>query len=223
VVPQFRNIKKNTGELMARRKLVQAAVCLLSLLFLFGCSHLSKSQPKPPEPPKEFAAMIVKKDELAALPTTEKLSKKPAIKGKIAIVSNHDGAITVDRFSEDGANFWTDAPIPGETYNSFLPVELYAKNPDEIETLIKINCVSKKDEALYTNSNSSKDEMMIYEYVICDVGVIDYKTATLIAKKQAGKNVPPRVINNRTIAKTPWLEICEFLRSLPTGDKTSSL
>ena len=201
-------------------------LCIFSLLFLFGCSHLSGSKPKPPEPPKEFAAMIAKKDELSALSTTEKLSKTPAIKGKIAIVANHDGAVSVDRFSEDGEAFFTDAPIPvaSVVFNNFLPADLYAKTPDEIETLIKINCVTKKDEAMYSNSNSDRDEMKIYEYIICDIGFVNYKTATLTAKKQVGKNVPPRVIDKNTIAKTPWPDIVEFIRSAaPPADKTKAL
>ena len=195
-------------------------------MFLFGCSHLSGSKPKPPEPPKEFAAMVAKKNELSALSTTEKLSKTPAIKGKIAIVGNHDGSVSIDRFSEDGDAFFDDAPIPvaNVVFNNFLPADLYAKTPDEIETLIKINCVTKKDEAMYTNSNSDREEMKVYEYIICDVGLIDYKTATLTAKKQAGKNVAPRVINSSTIARTPWPEIVEFIRSAaPPADKTKAL
>ncbi len=168
--------------------------------------------------------MIAKKGELSTLATTEKLSKKPAIKGKVAIVANHDGTvITVDRFTEDGAAFYDEPQIPGDTFRNFLPPELYAKTPEEIETLIKINCVTKKDEALYTNSNSSKDEMKIYEYMICDVGLVEYKAATLIAKKQVGKNVAPTVINSRTIARVPWLEIADFIRSFPNDAKTSAL
>ena len=207
---------------MFKRKLFEGTLCLLSLLYLSGCSHLSGHQPKPPEPPKEFAAMIAKKGELSALQTTEKLSKTPMIKGKIAIVRNSDGDIVVDRFSEDGATFDTDATIPFQTFNNFLPPELYAKTPDEIDTLIKINCVSKKDEALYTNSNTNKDEPKIYEYIICDIGVVDYKTATLIGKKQAGKNDPPKVIKSDTIARHPWTEIYEYLKSISPANKTKA-
>ena len=201
---------------MPRRKLFEAMLCLLPLLFLFGCSNLSGRQPKQPEAPKEFAAMAAKKDELALLPTTDKLSKTPAIRGKIAIVTNSDGTIYLDRFSQDGEAFFTDAPIPVETSQNFLPADLYAKSPDEIETLIKIDCVTKKDEALYTNSNL-KEEMMVYEYVICEIKFIDYKTATVVAKKEVGKNVPPKVINDRTISRNPYREICEYLRSAKTN------
>lgn len=166
--------------------------------------------------------MVAKKKEWAALTTSEKLSKTPAIKGKIAIVRNSDGDVSIDRFSEDGAIFDTDAPIPDETYSNFLPANLYAKTPDEIETLIKIDCVTKKDEALYTNSNSLKDEPRFYEYVICDIGFVDYRTATLIAKKRVGKNDPPKVLNNRTVARHPWREITEYLRSA-NGAKAGAL
>lgn len=167
--------------------------------------------------------MIAKKDELAALKTTEKLAKKPAIKGKIAIVRNSDGDVVIDRFAEDGSAFDSDPTIQGETYNNFLPAELYAKTPEEIDTLIKIDCVTKKDEALYTNSNNDKDEMKFYEYVICDIGFVDYKTATLTARKQVGKNVAPRVINSRTVARHPWLEIIEYLKSASSDNKTKTL
>lgn len=162
--------------------------------------------------------MVAKKDELALLATTEKLSKTPVIKGKIAIITNSDGKTYLDRFSQEGEAFFTDAPIPVETSQNFLPADLYAKSPEEIETLIKIDCVTKKDQALYTNSNSLKDEMMVYEYVICEIKFIDYKSATVVAKKEVGKNVPPKVINDRTISRHPWREISEYLRSAkPSG------
>lgn len=96
--------------------------------------------------------MVAKKDELALLPTAEKLGKTPVIKGKIAIVTNSDGTLYLDRFSQEGEAFFSDASIPVETSQNFLPADLYAKNPQEIETLIKIDCVTKKDQALYTKS-----------------------------------------------------------------------
>ncbi len=167
--------------------------------------------------------MVAKKGELAALATSEKLSKSPTLKGKIAIVRNSDGDISVDRFSEDGATFDSDPPFrEGETWNNFLPAELYAKTPDEIETLIKIDCVTKKDEALYTRENSTQAEPKIYEYVICDVGLVDYKTATVYAKKRAGKNTPPSRITGSTIARHPWLEIADFIRSAANTNKANT-
>jgi len=167
--------------------------------------------------------MVAKKGELSALATSEKLGKSPTIKGKIAIVQNSDGNITIDRFSEDGATFDSDPSIPvGETWNNFLPATLYAKTPDEIETLIKIDCVTKKDEALYTKGDSEHAEPKIYEYVICDVALVDYKTATVFAKKQAGKNVPPSRITGSTIARHPWLEVAEFIRSAANTNKKSA-
>jgi hypothetical protein len=167
--------------------------------------------------------MVAKKGELSALATSEKLSKTPKIKGKIAIVQNSDGNITIDRFSDDGATFDSDPPIPvGETWSNFLPATLYAKTPDEIETLIKIDCVTKQDEALYTRENSDHTEPKIYKYVICDVGLIDYKTATVYARKQAGKNVPPSRITGSTIARHPWLEIADFIRSAANTNKKSA-
>jgi hypothetical protein len=198
---------------MPRRKLFQTILCLVSLLFLFGCSQLTGHQANKPEPPKEFAGMVAKKDELALLPTAEKLGKTPVIKGKIAIVTNSDGTPYLDRFSQEGEAFFSDAPIPVETSQNFLPADLYAKSPEEIETLIKIDCVTKKDQALYTKSGSLNDEMMVYEYVICEIKFVDYKSATVVAKKEVGKNVPPKVINDRTISRHPWREICEYLRS----------
>lgn len=208
--------------MMDKQKLYLVSMSISSLLFLFGCSRQSGVENKQPEAQKEYAVMLAKKDELAALPTTEKLSKKPAITGKIAIVRNSDGTVTIDRFADDGSTFFTDPPIAGETYSNFLPADLYAKQPDEIQTLIKINCVTRKGEALYTNFKTSKDEMVYYEYVICDLGLIDYKTATLIAKKQVGKNDPPAMINNRTVARTPWIEIAAYLRSFPSAEQTSA-
>jgi hypothetical protein len=207
---------------MPRRKLFAVTLCVFSLLLLIACSRPSANQPSQPEAPKEFAAMVAKKGELAALATSEKLSKLATLKGKIAIVKNSDGDISVDRFSEDGATFDSDPPIPvGETWSNFLPAELYAKTPDEIETLVKIDCVTKKDEALYTRGDSTHAEPKIYEYVICDVGLVDYKTATVYAKKRAGKNTPPSRITGSTIARHPWREIAEFIRSAANTNKKS--
>ena len=62
---------------MKNQRIFNGLVCLLSLLFVISCSY----KPKEAEALKEFAAMLAKKDKLAALPTTEKLAKKPEIKG----------------------------------------------------------------------------------------------------------------------------------------------
>ena len=55
--------------------------------------------------------------------------------------------------------------------------------------------------------------MMVYEYVVCEIKFVDYKSATDVAKKEVGKYVPPKVINDRTISRNPWRDICEYLRS----------
>ena len=67
--------------------------------------------------------MVARKNELALLPTTEKLGKTPVINGKIAIVTNSDGTTYLDRFSQEG-EFFPDAPIPAETSQNFLPADL---------------------------------------------------------------------------------------------------
>lgn len=196
---------------MKKPERVALSVCLLSLLFVVGCSG---SASKEVEAPKQFAAMMAKKDELAALPTTEKLSTKPEIKGKIAIVRTSGSTISLDRFHESGDFFFTELPVAGEIYGNFLPPELYAKKPEEIETLIKVNCATKKDTALYTSSGSSKVEPMEYDYVLCDIELIDYKTATLFAKKQVGKNEAPTLINKSTYGKTPGRDVADYLQSM---------
>jgi hypothetical protein len=198
---------------------LKAAICLLLCLFLFGCSYLSGRRAQKVEAPNEFAAMIAKKDELAALPTTEKLSKMPSVKGKLVIVQNHNGTISLDRFSEKGETFFSEPPVQGEIYTSFLPAELYAKHPDEIETLVKVNCVTKKDSALYKNRETSKIETMYYDYTVCDIAFVDYKTATVIAKKQVGKNEPPNVLNKNSYGRTPGREIADYLGSITATNK----
>lgn len=198
---------------MNKPKNFAAAICLLSLPLLFGCSHLLTEKTKPVAPPAEYAALMAKKDELASLPTTEKPNKKPVIKGKIVVVQNHNGTISLDRFSEDGSTFFADLPVQGEIYANFLHPDLYAKRPEEIETLIKINCVTKKGSALYTRSGSSKVEPMEYDYTVCDVSLVDYKTATVFGKKQLGKDEAPNIINKNTYGRTPGREIADYLQS----------
>lgn len=201
----------DTYSRMKKSERVALPVCLLSLLFLIGCSGSASKQA---EAPKEFGAMLAKMNELAALPTTEKLSKKPEIKGKIALVSSNNGSVSLDRFHESGEAFFTDLPVAGEIYAHFLPPDLYAKKPEEIETLIKVNCNTKKDTALYSSAGSSKVEPMEYDYVLCDIECIDYKTATVFAKKQVGKNEAPNLINKNTYGKTPGREIADYLQSI---------
>ena len=47
-------------------------------------------------------------------------------------------------FHESGDAFFTDLPVQGEIYAHFLPPEMYAKRPEEIETLIKVNSLRRK-------------------------------------------------------------------------------
>ena len=73
--------------------------------------------------------------------------------------------------------------------------------------------IAKKGElaALPTSEKLTRTPTIKCKNVICDIGFVDYKTATLTAKKQAGKNEPPKVINSRTVARHPWLEIVNYL------------
>ena len=207
---------------MKKQRIFIGSVCLLSLLFLISCSHLSGSGSKQAEAPKEFAAMLGKKDELATLPTTEKLAKKPEIKGKLVLVWSSNGVSSLDRFHESGEAFFTDMPVQGEIYAHFLPPDMYAKRPEEIETVIKVSCSTQKDTALYTKSDTSKVEPLEYEYQLCDIQIIDYKTATVVAKKHVGKNEAPTLINSKTYAKTPGREIADYLQSVAGVANTSA-
>ena len=58
--------------------------------------------------------------------------------------------------------------------------------------LFEVNCITKKDSALYTNSDSIKDELMDYEYVSCDIEFVDYKTATLCRQEAGWKERRPK-------------------------------
>lgn len=222
---------------MKHTQIIALSVSLLISALFSGCSRLFSAfnSSKPAKAAGEYAELIGKKEELANLVTTETLSSDAKLKGKIAIVvKDADGRITLDRFSRYGE--FTDS---GEyTASALLPRDIYAKRPDEIETLIKIGCQKKKDSAHYAerNSPSSRADLQEYENIICDVEVVDYKTATVVAKREVGDTGAPVVLYGgaKDNPKFPGEQIKEFLISFqstllpvtlatPTGEVLSAL
>lgn len=193
-------------------------IVLLSAVGLFsGCGNLIKLIDKSSSPSVgSYSALVSKKEELANLqPTgTPSLSEKetPKIKGKVVIVTKDaDGEIKLDRFSDDQ----TFSDEPASKFSPFYPTEVYAKNPEEIDTLIKIECRKFKGEDLYTYDSNSFGEMKEYTNTICNVFIIDYKTKTLLAKIQKGDE-SRQVILDAGLNKSEVIEgIANYLKSLP--------
>jgi hypothetical protein len=212
---------------------IATAIILLStfVLSFSGCDILKSFGSR-----GSYSELLSKKQELAdfqptldpaASPSASGSSlsadKKPTVKGKVVIVINHgNGYPELDRF--DGSGEFSVKPAGSAATSLFYPPEVYAKNLEEIGTLIKIECEDKKDSDYYKevngNSPARREE---YTKTVCDVSVIDYKTKSLLAKVQKGNNFSPSTI---TVGKygvgqesngssQVFKEISIYLNSLP--------
>lgn len=209
----------NYGQISIR--LMPFLICIL----LAGCSLARLSTGHKAE---KYPDLRAKADELANYNASEKyglekLGLEERIKGKIAIVRKDKDAprASLDRFSGDG-EFSTAEP--GQSAG-FLPPEMYAKRPDEIETLIKLQCHDDTTFGTYGQPGSYSGETHEFKNVVCDVSLIDYKKATLLAKHTFGDHSAPSTIVTGTNKNGgfPGAEIQHYLMSLPNDVMSRAL
>ena len=90
---------------------------------------------------------------------------------------------------------------------------MYAKNPGEIETLIKIDCSKMNDSATYKSSRTGGESLHTFVKIICNVGIIDYKTMTMYASKrfENGGATATTTSGDKVTGEYPRKEIREYL------------
>lgn len=220
---------------MKKANLIALSSALLIVILFSGCSVLfSRLAEKSDKKVGNYSELVSKKEELANLQTTEKLDEGAQLRGKIAIaIRDADGHIKLDRLSDSGE--FNDSPPSEKGTNAyFLQPAIYAQRPDEIETLIKIGCRKKKDSAHYikrNDPNRSGPFILDYENIICNVEVVDYKKATVLAKQEVGDVGAP--VSGVSSPQFPGEKIKEFLsgftstlisttRATPTGEVLSA-
>jgi hypothetical protein len=206
-----------------RIQIVTATILLLTLVLLSsGCSILKKLTGN------DYSDLESKKEELANFQPKDIVpafsgDKKPPIKGKVVIVKKMgSGPAFLDRFSNGK---FSEKPAGSDMVDLLIyPPEVYAKTPEEISTLIKIECDQKKGSDYYKAINgNSPSQRQEYNKEVCDVSVIDYKTQTLLAKVRKGDNFSPSTI---TVGKNGvgqesngvtqvFKEISDYLNSFP--------
>ncbi len=169
-------------------------ILLLSIIgAVLGCGKLGSLGEN--SSAKEYSALLAKKSDLTNFQpnatSTPSDKQLPKIKGKVAIVTKDaKGTAELDRISE----ITGFSSLPASKSKPYYPPEIYAKTPDEIDTLIKIECREFKGEANYQYNSNSPSENKEFTNVICDVSVIDYKTKALLTKNQIGDERPPVVL-----------------------------
>jgi hypothetical protein len=184
---------------------IRKELCAFGLVFIAGISLNCDTRP----------SILAKKDELARFhPRRESLSDvPPVIKGKIAIVWRYaTGRTKLDRFQDD-KKFYKG---PANQHSPF-PSEVYAQTPEEIDTLIKVECRRFSGQARYTSSNEpmgSPGTLMTFNNTICDVYVIDYKRKTLLAKTTYGDEITPSVLNDSQYAQEVSRRVLSYLSEL---------
>ncbi len=195
---------------------VTAIIAVLIIGLILGCGKLGGITSNRSAPKEKYSTLLTKKEELANFASIDdsSVSKNgnPQIKGKVVIVKKDaNGKLNLDRFYQDGE--FSDSPV--NKFDNFYPAAVYAKTPEEISTLIKIECREYKGKADYQYGSNSPSSYKEYVSTICNVSVIDYKTKTLLAKIQKGEEKPPIVLENGGNKSEIIEEVNKYLNSLP--------
>lgn len=200
-------------------KSVTAIILLAATGLVSGCGILNKLARNSSASAGAYSALLSKKEELANFQPSGELSGNatPKIKGKVVIVKKEgSGQAELDRFNWEGK--FSDEPAGGKS-SRFYPPEVYAKKPEEIDTLIKIECREHKGSDYYKKSSpGSSSELQSFAKTICDVSVIDYNAKTLLAKVQKGDESAPGAITLGEGGDSFYKvmeEIANYLKSIP--------
>lgn len=205
-----------------RIQIATAIILLSTFTLLFsGCAVIKKLSGNSTG---AYSALLSKKQELADFqptndtPASSSGNQTPQVKGKVVIVKKEGGAEPqLDRFDSEGK--FSEDPVGNGKSSLFYPPEVYAKTPEEIGTLIKIECDEKEGSDYYKAVNgNSPSQRQSFLKTICDVSVIDYKTKSLLAKVQKGDTSAPGTITlgegGNSYYET-FKEIKDYLTGLP--------
>jgi hypothetical protein len=191
------------------------AILLMSVLVTSGCGVLSKVAGIS-SASGAHSALVSKNEELASLePKVEPRDKEAlVIKGKVAIVTKEgDLPARLDRFDHKGT--FSEKPVGSAM--QYFPPEVYARSPEEIDTLIKITCRTHVGSDYYTTGKKGADsELQSYSNLTCSVSIIDYRTKALLASVHKGSNSAPGVITlGQGGETTVYKEVGDYLKGIP--------
>lgn len=169
----------------------------------------------PPDSARIYKVMDDKADEIGNTPTTIALDSKAVIKGKLAIVNkkyDFSEDFYIEGFDVYGTAFATDYDL--ERWG--VSKDELAAKPDEIDTLVRIKCKRGKRIGQYTSGGES-----IPAYaMVCDVALIDFRSAVVFAQKTFtnSKMMDSITVSSTTkedVALQPTTEIGKYLKSFP--------
>lgn len=167
----------------------------------------NKGQPAPVV--TDFSAIIAKAEELAALNPTQKLEAKPVIKGKVAIVKTDKYGAKLLGFDYTGKEYYSS-----DIERYAISATRLATKPEEIETLIQINCKKGKFIGSYEKGVSGYAND-------CKVSIIDYKAQAVIAQGNFTNADQPESISSvykdgdKEFINIEPSEVNDFISSFP--------
>lgn len=212
----------NFGELMGKKNEVRESNANLSVNSSNRASSNSSnrnSTDPPAESERIYKVMEDKANDLGRTKTTVKLDSKASIKGKVAVVAKKY-EFTPD-YEIEGFNVYkTDFDSEYSLDRYALTKERMAVKPEEIETLVHINCNQGKSIGRYTSPTGDKS-VPAYS-MVCKVSIIDYKTLTTVAQKTVeNKTLEPKARidtdDTKYVNLAPWDEIEKYLKSFPVS------
>jgi hypothetical protein len=186
------------------------------LAFGLGCGFAGKlTEPKV----VKYTEMNGKLQELLDVSYQDK-AETVELKGKVAIAIRPDenNPAYLDRFGSDG----TFNEVTG-----LLPPEMYAKKPDEIESLIVIACDSSTESDVYKDGTYNT-RSVTFQKLDCQTDVYDYKAKKLMASaalSSGGKSNTISLRPGQDVVKTefPTEQIQKFLDKIPSSSNPSIL
>lgn len=171
----------------------------------------------PSESDRVYKVMSEKANEIGKTPTTVKLNSRTPINGKLAIVNqkySFSEDFYIEGFNASGSDFALDYDLD----RWGIKRDEIAGKPDEIDTLVRISCKRGKKIGEYTSGGKSIPAISL----ICEVELIDYKTAVVFAKRTFTNNDLFDTITTSTTQKEyvnlqPDEEIGKYLKKFPRG------
>lgn len=169
----------------------------------------------PPESERIYKVMGDKATEIGNTPTTVALDSKAAIRGKIAIVNrkyDFTEDFYIEGFNAYGTAFATDYDLD----RWGIKKEEIAATPDEIDTLVRIKCKRGKKIGQYGSGGTSIPAYAI----VCDVALIDFKSAVVFAQKtftnsEMMDSITASSTKKEDVALQPVAEIGKYLKKFP--------
>lgn len=189
-------------------------ILLIFCLLWLGCG----GENIPPENARTYKVMQDKANSLGAMTAEVKLDPTAAIKGKIAIVDHWqtDEITQPEDFRIEGFTQYFDGIAKGNVLDGWgLTPDTVATKPDEIETVVRINCMRG---ARIGTFRAPKHVPVPSYRSECLIDMIDYKTATIFARESFfNSEIDPSThllpIDREVVASPPYENIMAYVKT----------